>query len=136
MITDVTVPTSSGFVSIKIIGQIRNRGYEFNIRANIIQRNDLLFALWGNFAHNKNKIVKISDALKAYNKQVEEFSDDSEVNNNVAEVKTKYEEGGSTTSIFAMRSLGIDPANGQELFITRNVSYYSRVEWGRSGDCW
>ena len=38
----------------------------------------------------------------------------------MAEVKTKYEEGGSTTSIFAMRSLGIDPANGQELFITRN----------------
>ena len=120
LITDVTVPTSSGFVSYKDnMGEIRNRGYEFNIRANIIQRNDLLFALWGNFAHNKNKIVKISDALKAYNEQVDAFYNDPS-NNNVAEVKTKYEEGGSTTSIFAMRSLGIDPANGQELFITRN----------------
>lgn len=120
LITDVTVPTSSGFASYKDnMGEIRNRGYEFNIRANIIQRNDLLFALWGNFAHNKNKIVKISDALKAYNEQVDAFYNDP-ANNNVAEVKTKYEEGGSTTSIFAMRSLGIDPANGQELFITRN----------------
>ena len=57
--------------------------------------------------------------MKAYNEQVDAFYNDPS-NNNVAEVKTKYEEGGSTTSIFAMRSLGIDPANGQELFITRN----------------
>ena len=31
-----------------------------------------------------------------------------------------YEEGRSLTDIYAVRSLGIDPANGQELFITRN----------------
>ncbi len=31
----------------------------------------------------------------------------------------KYEEGGSTTSVFAMKSLGIDPMTGKELYINR-----------------
>ena len=37
-----------------------------------------------------------------------------------AESFTKYEEGGSTTSIFGMKSLGIDPASGQEVFVRKD----------------
>ena len=32
----------------------------------------------------------------------------------------KYEEGGSLTAIYGMKSLGINPADGEELFIDRS----------------
>lgn len=34
--------------------------------------------IWGNLAHNKNKILKISDSQKAYNDRVNDYYADAE----------------------------------------------------------
>lgn len=126
LITDVTLPTSSGFSSYKDnMGEISNKGFEIQLRADVIKRKDLNLSLWGNLAHNKNKILKISDSLKAYNDKVDEYYDGVDINSSdskYSETFTKYEEGGSTTSIFGMKSLGIDPATGKEIFMNRDGS--------------
>ncbi|MFR5657759.1 MAG: hypothetical protein ACLUDU_07085 [Butyricimonas faecihominis] len=72
----------------------------------------------GNLAANKNRIEKISEALKSYNKRVE----DSYAQNALIDRKPmlKFVEGASTTSIYAMRSLGIDPQMGKEMFISKD----------------
>lgn len=130
LITDVTLPTSSGFVSYKDnMGETENKGFELSLRLNLVQNKNWNLALWGNMAHNKNKILKISESLKAYNEQVENYYAQAEKSQNTnwgrrdqkfAKPIPKYEEGGSLTSIFAMRSLGIDPTTGKELFINRD----------------
>ena len=49
----------------------------------------------------------------------------------------KYEEGASLTSIFAVRSLGIDPVTGKELFLNRDGSVsntWNSIQQVRVGD--
>ncbi|MDR3062247.1 MAG: SusC/RagA family TonB-linked outer membrane protein [Dysgonamonadaceae bacterium] len=120
MITSITIPASSGFTTyMDNLGRVNNRGIEFELRANVLQMKDLNLSLFGTFAHNKNKIVQISEALKTYNELVNkqydsynEYPGDARY----AALHTKFVEGGSTTSIFAMKSLGINPANGKEVY--------------------
>lgn len=126
LITDVTIPASSGFVSYKDnLGEVKNTGFEIQLRGDVLRTQNWQLALWGNMAHNKNKILKISESLKAYNDDVNDYyvNDlDQYHDPKYAETIPKYEEGGSLTSIFGMRSLGIDPATGKELFVNRDGS--------------
>lgn len=131
LITDVTIPASSGFVTYKDnLGEVKNTGFEIQLRADVLHTHDWQLALWGNMAHNKNKILKISESLKAYNEDVDDYyKNDLEQYNDPKYAKAipKYEEGGSLTSIFGMQSLGIDPATGKELFVNRDGSV--TTEW-------
>lgn len=119
LINDVTIPSSTGFTTYTDnIGEVENKGFELNLKTNIIRKKDLFVALFANLAHNKNKILKISESLKAYNNSIDEhFKEKKE-----SEPFLKYVEGGSLTSIFGMRSLGIDPATGEEIFLKRDNS--------------
>ena len=117
LINDVTIPSSTGFTTYSDnIGQIENKGFELNFRANIIREKDLFVALFANLAHNKNVILKISESLKSYNESVDKHFKE----NDESAPFLKYEEGGSLTSIFGMRSLGIDPATGNEILLKRD----------------
>ncbi len=125
MITSVTLPSSSGFTSyMDNMGKVRNSGVELDLRYNVIRTKDWDFTLFGSLSHNKNEIMEISEALKTYNDMIDklyaDYSDSQTNSKNPAYSvpHTKFIEGGSTTSIFAMKSLGINPANGQELYIT------------------
>lgn len=80
-------------------------------------------------AHNKNKIVKISDSQRAYNQRVKDFYQKGIVDMNYngyepqyAVPISQYEEGQSLTSIWAVKSLGIDPTTGKEIFLNRDGS--------------
>lgn len=137
LVTEVTIPAASGFTSYTDnLGQVRNRGIELDVKANIIQRKDLYLSVYANLAHNKNKILKISNALKSYNDRVDQFFE--EYNKNTSNAKDskysvpfmKYTEGGSLTSIWGMKSLGINPADGNEILVNRDgtVTY----DWNSS----
>jgi TonB-linked SusC/RagA family outer membrane protein len=118
LIGDITLPVSTGFKSYKSnLGEILNKGYEFNVRYQVINRRSLNLNLYATAAHNSNKFVKIGDALKEYNKRVEDYYHNNDV---VNKPLNKYFEGASQTAIYAMRSLGINPADGRELYLDRN----------------
>lgn len=94
------------------IGEMENKGFEFSIDGMLIQRNDFWWQLSMNGSTNKNRILKISNALKKQN----------ETTNNIPSSMShkplaQYEEGESTTALKVVRSAGIDPATGQEVFI-------------------
>lgn len=126
MITDVTIPSSAGFTSYKDnMGETRNRGYEISLNGTIVNHKDWGVSVSANFAHNKGTLMKISDALKAYNERVDDYLTlrYTGYNEDVAKQSTpflKYEEGGSLTAIYGMKSLGINPADGEELFVDRS----------------
>ncbi len=126
LITTVTIPTSSGFKEYRDnMGEIINEGFEVDMRATLVRNQDMTLVLMGNLGHNKNTIGKISASLDEYNKRVEELLNE-QAKTNIANSEVRYEpipryvEGGSTTSIFAMKSAGIDPANGREKYIRRD----------------
>src|SRR5690606_34303667 len=78
----------------------------------VYRNQNLSVQLGTNIVHNQNKILKISNALKAQN----------ESNNNVESIAPlpQFQEGESTTAIKVVQSHGIDPATGQEVYIKRN----------------
>lgn len=100
------------------IGEMENKGFEFSIDGFLIQKNNFWWQVGMNGSTNKNRILKISNALKHQN----------EINNNTGTTQSvtplpQYEEGESTTALKVVRSAGIDPATGKEVFIKLNGSH-------------
>lgn len=127
LVNDVTISTTSGFSTYKNnMGEIENKGIEMTARYDVFKNKNWLVALWGNIAHNTNKILKISDSQRAYNQRVADFYK-SETGAALRDSKyavpiAQYEEGQSLTSIWAVKSLGIDPTTGKELYQNRDGS--------------
>ena len=115
LLTDINLPTAAGFSSYKAnVGEVRNRGVELDATVFLIRNSDkhIVWSVGGNLAHNKNKILKISNALEFLNSELLE-----EAGPNPSFL---YKEGQSMNTIFVVRSLGIDPATGSELFLNKD----------------
>lgn len=125
LVNDVTLSSTSGFSTYKNnMGEVENKGFELTARYDAIKNKNWLVAFWGNIAHNTNKILKISDSQRAYNQRVADFYK-SETGAALRDSKyavpiAQYEEGQSLTSIWAVKSLGIDPTTGKEIFLNRD----------------
>ena len=120
-LTDIAILPSTGFSTYKAnMGKVRNQGYEFSLSITPIKKNGWIVNAFVNGAHNKNKLLNISDALRDYNEVIKE---NQTAHLNYAgytqlERIFLFEEGQSLNSIFAVRSMGIDPGTGQEIFVT------------------
>lgn len=119
LLASVTVAPSLGFPSYtENIGETENNGYEFSLRYMFLR--DVSRRLyWSiNFSgnHNSNKITKISNAMKKRNEDIIEKA----YQEGTTTPLLLYQEGNSVTSIYAVRSLGIDPSNGQEMYLSKN----------------
>ena len=86
------------------MGEVLNQGFELNLKLNPIRSKNWNLMIYANLAHNKNKILKISDSQKAYNEKVNEYYKEAEylssINREINDPKysrviPKYEEGGS-----------------------------------------
>lgn len=109
----MSIPTSTGFTSyMENLGNVQNRGIEATLNWRFFQKGQSFMSLTGSIAHNENKVTKISDALSSFNRE-----QDSE---NTTSPILRYEEGQSMTAIWAVRSLGIDPATGREMFLKKD----------------
>ena len=142
LITDYTIPSSTGFTSYKEnMGKVKNTGVELELRARLYSDRNWLFQLYGSFARNKNTIIEISQAMRDYNKKVEElfsgYNPESSSDSKYAKTYLEYYEGASLTSIYGMKSLGISPTNGKEIYLRRNgdvTAVWSADEWTIIGD--
>ena len=116
MLTSVSVAPSLGLPSNTFtsnLGKIQNKGIEVNLNAVLIrdQGKDFEWSVMLQAAHNKNKIMEISTALKNINEKN---------NQDKTTPAAVYEEGESMSAIKAVPSLGIDPTTGQELFMKKD----------------
>ncbi|WP_343690767.1 SusC/RagA family TonB-linked outer membrane protein [Chitinophaga sp.] len=119
LLADISLAPSTGFGSYKEnLGDMENRGIELSMRAVVVQNKDWGVNIYANLVHNTNKIVRISNSLEAYNDKVNQ----QQANNpNYKGVPLlRYKEGQSYDAIYAVRSLGIDPQNGKEIFVKQN----------------
>ena len=116
LLVDFDLSGSTGFNTFKEnLGEVQNKGFDATVNWRVYNNTekDAYFTIFGSVSHNKNKIVKISDALTHSN----EAQNDDDVN--PSKPFTRFEEGQSTSAIWAVRSLGIDPETGDELFLNR-----------------
>lgn len=126
LLTDQTAAPSSGFNSYKEnVGETRNKGFEMyaNYRILNLPSKRMSLSVFASVAHNNNKIRKISESLRKLNSQQDQLVSGTDINS--IKPVTRFEEGQSMTSIWAIQSLGIDPVNGKEIYVKRDgtISY-------------
>ena len=114
MLMPVTLPPSVGTSSMNVnFGQMNNKGLDLSVSGQIIRTKDLFWSMTLTGGHVMDKIQKISDDIK----------DDITNPYDSSKPNILLQEGGSQYDIFAMRSAGIDPATGKEVFIKKNGEY-------------
>ena len=114
LLSSMDLPLSMGLNSYMAnVGEVKNRGWEASLNAYIIRdsEKELNWLVSGQLVYNKNWISKLSDAIKAQNEEY--LAQDVEVAN-------LFYEGRPQNSIYAVRSLGIDPSTGQEVYLDRD----------------
>ena len=112
--TQYDLAPSTGFSSQNInAGELQNQGFDVTLNVIAYQniRKQLYWTINANANHNKNKIRKISAYLQKINER--------QLASKGAPLPV-LQEGYSTTTLFTVRSLGIDPITGKEVFLTRD----------------
>ena len=113
LISTLTLPAANGFTTyIENIGSLKNTGYELRLSAYVLRKDQMSWSVSLAGIHNKNKIVEVSQALLDAQNAIE--SEDL-VNPNV-----QFRPGYSSNTIWTVRSAGIDPGTGKEVFISRD----------------
>ena len=107
-------PAHIGFTSAKEnLGKIRNSGIELSLRGNVLQRK-----------HTNLNSLPQSEPQPQPDRRDQRLPENKNAENEANATSSLpaafYEEGESMTALKVMRSAGINPANGKEVFIDRD----------------
>ena len=124
LLSKMELPNAMGFTSYDSnVGSIENTGFELSLNGYILRNyaRDYRWSVGVQLVYDKNKIGKLSEALKEQNRLLQNSSRD---------VSNLLYEGYPVNSIWAVRSLGIDPSYGNEVLIDNhgNVTSVMRAE--------
>lgn len=105
----IGLPSSVGITNVarNMGGQI-TEGFTLSTNYALIKRQEFNWRLNLNLSHLKSEYIHIGDALDNYNE------------NNKSRSLVRYYDGASPSDLWAVRSLGIDPATGREVFLNKN----------------
>ena len=112
----ITTPGSLGVKSVAMnAGEQHTNGLETTVRVSPIYnpKAGINWTISVNASAYNAWYANIGNSLSALNKAGQTSSEGT----------TRYYDGGSPTAIWAVRSAGIDPATGKELFIKKDGSY-------------
>ncbi len=116
-LTSLTLAPSTGFSSFsENLGKVENNGFEFSARYKILEKKETgtLWSIYLNGFTNKNTLKELSNRLKSSNDRLNENNENQTVPNIL------LQEGQSMDAIFVVKSLGVDPATGSEIFLTKD----------------
>ena len=112
-----TLLPSTGFpMTNDNMGMVRNKGVELSVNWTLYRSGASYINLFGKAAFNDNRVLRISDALKAFNEQQQALAQEVGVTAPVIQ----YYDGMPLHSIWVVRSLGINSSDGKEVYINRN----------------
>lgn len=115
----LAVMTTPGSVGVKSVamnaGQQKTDGLETTLRVMPVHnpQKGISWTVSLNARTYKSRYAHIGNSLSSLNKEGQASVTST----------TRYYDGGSPTAIWAVRSAGIDPATGQELFIKKDGTY-------------
>lgn len=115
LLSQMDIPLSMGFPSYMAnVGEVKNRGFEASLSAYIIRdtQKQLNWMVTGQLVYDKNWVSELSEAIKEQNEII--------LQDETYEVANLFYEGRPQNGIYAVRSLGIDPSTGREIFLDRD----------------
>ena len=117
LLLTIPFPPSTGMSSVPMnVGAMKNKGITFTANYYILRDQDLNWSVNATLRHIKTTYYNIGDMLEEFN-----------VEGRTNQTLTRYYDGASSTALWAVRSAGIDPMTGNELFIRKDGSY--TYEW-------
>ena len=141
LLTDMIVAPSAGFSTYKEnIGSSRNEGFQASASVRVYQHaaSRTSVNIFANVASNKNRIREVSNSLQQLNAEQDALKDNLNTDDAVLQrPSTRFQPGQSMSAIWAVPSLGIDPANGREIYVKRDGSLtydWSAADQVVSGD--
>ena len=112
MLLDVKVPQTTGFsTNFMNAGSMKNTGVELQLDGDIISSNDFLWTVGFNIAHNKTKILDL--AVDPDENGIEKIEPSSYIH---------YVVGKSMYTYYLSDYYGVNPANGEALWVTEDGS--------------
>ena len=114
LLASIGIPASVGVTSrLANIGKQVTDGFNGTIRYSFIYRpkERMNWTTSLSFSHVRSHYENIGSTLAQYN------------NENLTKNMTRYYDRGSPSALWAVRSAGIDPATGKEIFITKSGNY-------------
>lgn len=117
LLVRIDMPASTGSTTAPMnVGATDNRSVSVRATYYIIKKREFNWYVSGNLNHNTTKYKKIGNLLEEYNQRGQASSS-----------LMRYYDNASTTGVYLVRSAGIDPATGNEIFIKKDGSY--TYEW-------
>ena len=112
LLVSISLPPSAGQTRAytNLGGQI-SQGFSGTFNVVALRTQTMRLGVNFTFAHNRSKYVNIGDSLEFMNEK------------GSSSVLRRYYDGASPDDIWAVRSLGIDPATGREIFLTKEGEY-------------
>lgn len=121
MIDQIRIRPSSGFTSYQgNVGAVVNKGFELKTNITVFRNRDWSAVLNATMGANTNKITKLNESIEEYNKKIRDNYSSEHSGGGGSVPPILYYVGASTSAIYAVRSLGIDPATGKELFLKKD----------------
>lgn len=120
LLSSMDLPLSMGFSSYRAnVGEVKNSGFEAALQGFIIRdaQKKIDWMIGGQLVYNKNEITKLSEAIKA---QTEAYMLGDATRDEYSGIQNLFYEGRPQNSIYAVRSLGIDPSTGKEIFLDKD----------------
>ncbi len=120
VLLSISQPPSTGTSFIPMnIGATKNNNFSFSINYFVFKQTDLTWQINANLLHTKTSYYNIGNSLEKYNEEGREN-----------QTLLRFYDGVSATALWAVRSLGIDPMNGNEVFMKKDGTY--TYEWDSS----
>lgn len=106
-------PTSTGTSSVPMnIGATKDKSWTLAVNYFIIKKPNISWQVNLNFLNTKTTYYNIGNLLEKYNQE-----------GRASQTLLRYYDGASSTALYAVHSLGIDPMTGNELFLRKDGSY-------------
>ncbi len=107
----MSLPSSTGATTVpKNMGEQLTTGLTINANYQIIKKPNFIWSVNANLRHLNSEYKNLSKSLELYNQQ------------NQGTNMTRYYDGASPTALWAVRSYGIDPGTGYELYMKKDGS--------------
>ena len=124
LLLSISLPPSTGTTTSPMnIGTMHNEGFTWQATYFVLRGNDYNWSLTANMNHVKTSYDDMGNYLEYLNEQ----GRDEE-----AYTLRRYYDGASPTALWAVRSAGIDPMTGNEVFIKKDGSY--TFEWNTADE--
>lgn len=120
LLSSMDLPLAMGFSSYRAnIGEVKNVGWEAALQGFIIRdaKRKINWMVGAQLVYNKNEITHLSQAIKD---QTDAYMNSDAEDEDASGIQNLFYEGRPQNAIYAVRSLGIDPSTGKEIYLDKN----------------